>query len=137
MDEMNLMDSNIDDDDDQGDRVLNLFIEGEDFEVLDHQSLDDKSFVQAAGENLLDFYDKRVSDRLAELDKKHPAPCEMADLMRQAKKAAKNWAVGEFKRLAPYALDADQSPTSSYPEQLNPIFITTLDVQACFKRKTG
>jgi hypothetical protein len=59
----------------------------------------DRAFIQSAIDGKADFYDKAVTDRLAELAKTYPDG-DMADLMKQAKTAAKNFFMAEFKKKA-------------------------------------
>lgn len=63
------------------------------------QSDGDREFIQSAIDGKADFYDKAVTDRLAELAKQYPDG-EMADLMKQAKTAAKNFFMAEFQKKA-------------------------------------
>jgi hypothetical protein len=56
------------------------------------------AFVQSAAAGNEDFYDKAVTDRLAELAKAAAPESEMAKVIAQAKTAAKNFFIAEFKR---------------------------------------
>ncbi|MFM0608653.1 hypothetical protein PQR05_29405 [Paraburkholderia sediminicola] len=58
----------------------------------------DSAFIQSAADGKEDFYDKTVTDQLAALAAKYAGDDGFADLIAQAKTAAKNFFVAEFKR---------------------------------------
>ena len=61
------------------------------------QSESDREFIQSAIDGKADFYDKAVTDRLAELAKQY-TDGDMAALLKQAKTAAKNFFMTEFQK---------------------------------------
>ena len=61
------------------------------------QSTADREFIQSAIDGKADFYDKAVTDRLAELAKQY-TDGDMAALLKQAKTAAKNFFMTEFQK---------------------------------------
>jgi hypothetical protein len=63
----------------------------------DPQATADREFIQSAIDGKADFYDKAVTDRLAELAKQY-TDGDMAALLKQAKTAAKNFFMTEFQK---------------------------------------
>jgi hypothetical protein len=63
------------------------------------QAAFDRMFIQQAIDGVVDFYDKGVTDRLAELAKKYTEG-DMAALLKQAKSAAKAFFMAEFQKRA-------------------------------------
>jgi hypothetical protein len=63
----------------------------------DPQATADREFIQSAIDGKADFYDKAVTDRLAELTKQY-TDGDMAALLKQAKTAAKNFFMTEFQK---------------------------------------
>jgi DNA-binding Lrp family transcriptional regulator len=91
-----------DDDASDTELVFNLFIEGEPPEPVIEESEDvpgDADFLALASAGKVDFYDKAVIDRLAALAREHAAPdSAYSMLIMQAKTAAKNFMIAEFKK---------------------------------------
>jgi hypothetical protein len=59
---------------------------------------DDRAFLQSVIDGHADFYDATITDRLASIAESRADDPEIAPLIQQAKTAAKNWFVAEFKR---------------------------------------
>lgn len=65
----------------------------------DPQATADREFIQSAIDGKADFYDKAVTDRLADLAKQY-TDGDMVALLKQAKTAAKNFFMTEFQKKA-------------------------------------
>jgi hypothetical protein len=72
---------------------------GDDKEAQAAQEAADGDFLALAAAGNVEFFDKAVTDRLAALARKYTDPeGAYLDLINQAKTAAKNWFVAEFKK---------------------------------------
>ena len=88
MDSINLGNYNI---------LLREVLKGSDSGMVPDGIESDREFIQSAIDGKADFYDKAVTDRLAELAKQY-TDGDMAALLKQAKTAAKNFFMTEFQK---------------------------------------